>query len=254
MKTSTTDSALSRLTRRRMLQLGGAAGAVSLSAPLTLIEEGRMTAKTLPAIEAADHLLLGVAELDEGIAWVERKTGIRAAVGGSHPGRGTRNALLSLGRRQYLEIIAPDPAQPQPEAQFELLRQLAAPRLIRWAAVTTEINAVAQQARAAGYEFLGPRDGSRARPGGRLLKWKTLNIRTELGGVIPFFIEWEAGVAHPSGDSPAGCQLVAFDLQHPQPERVREMLGRLGIEAQVSRGEMKLKATLKTPKGIVELE
>lgn len=124
-----------------------------------------------------EHLLLGAADLDHGIAWVERITGLRAAIGGSHPGAGTRNALLPLGGKRYLEIIAPDPMQPSYNFHIDV-RTLSDPRLVAWAAVAADANAVATTAREAGYQLVGPRDGSRARPDGKMLKWKTLACST----------------------------------------------------------------------------
>src|SRR3954471_6652801 len=170
--------------RREILPMGLAAAVVSR----TRVVAGR----EVPIVNALDHLLLGVADLDDGMSWIEQRTGIRPAVGGSHPGRGTRNALLSLGAKQYLEIIAPDLAQPGVSEDLEL-GKLSEPRLINWAAATTDVEALAAPAKAAGTTFFGPRDGSRATPNGGLLKWRTLGLTAYLSAgpinPIPFFIQ-----------------------------------------------------------------
>jgi hypothetical protein len=208
-------------------------------------------------VPAVDHLLLGIGDLDQGIAWVEKATGVKAAIGGSHPGVGTRNALLSLGGRRYLEILAPDPAQSAFNFRIDV-RALALPRLITWAAAANDIDAVAKQARAAGFEVFGPQAGSRARPDGKVLKWRTLGVRNDLAGAgidpIPFFIQWESDSAHPSQDSPKGCEVTAFGIEHPKPAAVNDVLGKLGIEAAVKAGErVALWAMLRTPNGEVKL-
>jgi hypothetical protein len=123
------------------------------------------------AKEAVDHLLLGVADREAGIRWVEERTGVRAVIGGSHPGVGTHNALLSLGGRQYLEIIAPDPEQTQLAARYQRLKALDTPRLITWAAATGNIEATATRCRAARLEVLGPNPGARQRPDGKMMRW-----------------------------------------------------------------------------------
>ncbi|MGH9161407.1 MAG: VOC family protein [Vicinamibacteraceae bacterium] len=238
-------------TRRDFLQrltaatLAGVPGEVRLCAG----QEARVLAR-----DAVDHLLLGVADRELGIAWVEQRTGVKAVIGGSHPGVGTCNALLSLGERQYLEIIAPDPEQVELAPRYQLLTTLKTPRLITWAAAMRDAEVTAKRLRAAGIEVGGVNPGSRQRPDGKLLRWVTVGVSSELGSIIPFFIEWDAATTHPAVDSPPGCRLQAIAFMHPDPDRARETLLRLGIEATVKRGtEASLTAVLDTPKGRVEL-
>lgn len=210
-----------------------------------------------PVAAAVDHLLLGVSDLNHGIAWVEQRTGVRAQAGGSHPGAGTRNALLSLGRTHYLEIIAPDPAQSAFNFQIDI-RGLKEPRLITFAVVTNDIEGMAAIARKAGYQVFGPRTGSRQTLSGHMLRWKSMGVLNKLGsgGVepVPFFIQWDAGVPHPSKTSPGGCEFEGLEFQHHDPAALRAALGTFGFEGKVSQAApARIMAAVKTPKGRIVL-
>lgn len=246
------------IARRRLLQAFAATGgAISASFLLNRPVPGGVLMsdeKLVPAKAAVDHLIFGASDLDQAIAWFEKTAGVKPVIGGVHPGRGTRNALVSLGGRQYLEIIAPDPAQQVASLPYDL-KSMSTPRMVHWAAVTNNISLIAQKAN---LSVSNSRDGSRARPDGRVLKWRTLDIQNRMGEIrfspIPFFIEWASDSPHPSQDSPKGCKLQSFEMEHPDPESVIEALKRLGIEAKVKQAaESKLIAILKAPKGEVRL-
>src|SRR4029077_9747781 len=111
-----------------------------------------------------DHILLGCNDLQRGIDFVEQHTGVRAAFGGVHPGRGTQNALLSLGTRRYLEIIAPDLQQNSAGELASMLKKLTEPRLVGWAAHPGDIQVLAADLAKAGIKAEGPTPGSRKRP------------------------------------------------------------------------------------------
>ena len=217
-----------------------------------------MNSRSLPAASgfplALDHILLGAGDLDAGILEVERRAGVRAAGGGSHPGAGTRNALLSLGTERYLEIIAPDPQQSDAHsARYAQLAGLKQPRLITWAAHTRDIEGVARRLRDAGIAAAGPNDGSRVRPDGGVLHWRTLGLEDDREGLLPFFIEWGADTVHPSLDAPAGCKLASFKVDNLDSGELRELFQKLGLEVQVWPGAPLLRARIAGPRGEFEL-
>jgi catechol 2,3-dioxygenase-like lactoylglutathione lyase family enzyme len=205
--------------------------------------------------EKLDHILLGCSDLDRGIAFVEQHLGVKAIFGGVHPGRGTQNALLSLGERHYLEIIAPDPAQPDSKsARRSQLEKLTEPRLVEWAAHPGDLRSFAKRLQQAGLAFEGPTPGSRKRPDGRLLQWQTLTLKDDASGLLPFFIEWSANSLHPSADSPAGGHLVRLELATPEADQLAKMLALLSLQVPVVKAEQpQLRARLAGPKGNLEL-
>jgi catechol 2,3-dioxygenase-like lactoylglutathione lyase family enzyme len=199
-----------------------------------------------------DHILLGCNDLERGIAFVEEHTGVRAAFGGVHPGRGTQNALLSLGTRRYLEIIAPDPKQAGVE-QYSAITKLKEPRLIGWAAHRDDLDQFAAQLRQEGVDFEGPQPGSRQRPDGKVLHWKALRLKDDHGGLLPFFIEWSKDSVHPSADAPKGCALERFEAITPKSEDLQSAARRAHIDLQVSTGSQPgLQATISGPRGKLE--
>ncbi len=189
-----------------------------------------------------DHVMVGIADLDSGVAILEEMTGLTAAYGGIHPGRDTRNSLLSLGNGTYFELIAPQAGLEtitDPIAQATLAFRTPTP--MHWAVSTTDIEATQSMVEAAGWSTTAVDSRSRETPDGGLLSWRMFFISdADEAASIPFFIEWGADSAHPSQTSPAGCELADFSISTPNAERISPLIETLdlGLEVQDSEQDM----------------
>lgn len=216
-----------------------------------------------------DHLVVACAKLDHGIEWVEQQLGVRPVPGGQHAAMGTHNALLKLGARSYLEVIAIDPNSTQPSRprwfgldEPETQAQLAAgPRLMTWAVRCESLANACARVPDLG-EIMSMSRGE--------FRWKIAVPETgalRWGGVLPTAIQWMAnddgdeGAAHLPWDvlDDSGCELVRLQLSHPAA-----VLGTGGIlgmfrelrivgPVDLAPGPKMLAATIRTPRGEVVL-
>ncbi|TCK21864.1 VOC family protein [Pseudonocardia endophytica] len=179
-----------------------------------------------------DHLVLATPDLDATSVAVTRD-GITLVDGGPHIGVGTRNRLAGLGPGRYLEVVGPDPEQPEPDAPRPFhIDELTDARLVTWAVRVPDLDAALEAARGTGHDPGVARAMSRRRPDGELLAWRLAFPPDDLGGVMPFLIDWGT-TAHPSASLPGGATLDELVLEHPEPARVRAVLDAVGADGPV---------------------
>lgn len=205
-----------------------------------------------------DHLVYATPDLQSSVDDLNRRLGVRLTPGGRHVELGTRNFLADLGDRTYLELLGPDPDQPEPERERPLgIDDLTRPRLATWAARVADLDKTVQSARAHGYAYDQVVAMSRDREDGTRLEWR-VSVPADgqgFGGVIPFLIQWDSD-AYAAELSTKGVRLVSFSVCYPDSATVRRYLDLLGLAGNVTVQQAKepsLLAVLTTPMGEVEL-
>lgn len=167
-----------------------------------------------------DHVVIAALDLDAGEAWLRTRLGVPIAPGGRHLGWGTHNRLLRLGDGVYLELIAPDPSQPEPDAPrpFGLdepavrARLARGPALVHWLVRSTDLDADLAALR---YDPGPPRPMSRG-----TLRWR-ITLRDDRappgGGLLPTLIAWDVPPGeHPAARLPeAGVRLDGLSVAGP---------------------------------------
>jgi hypothetical protein len=222
------------------------------AAPLVVLLQAAPA--STPARTQPDHLILGIRDLDEGIRQFEEQTGVRPVIGGKHPGRGTQNALVSLGPGLYIEIMAPTDGAPVAGESPQLAMVRGVERLtpVGWAVSVADVADARGRLARAGFTVSEPMPGSRKRPDGTTLDWTTFGVtRPQIPGV-PFFIRWGDSARHPSADSPTGCRLDRITVRSPSSADVTRVLDAVGLTVAVEDApQAGLSFTLQCPKGAV---
>ena len=210
---------------------------------------------------AIDHLVVGAASLQEGVAWCVAALGVTPGPGGSHPRMGTHNRLLRLevaaSTPAYLEIIAIDPQAPPPGRArwfgLDTADFSAGPRLLHWVARCSPLEPALAALQDLGFEVGSPQAATRDTPQGRLA-WR-LNVRDDgallAGGALPTLIEW--GAMRPTAAMPASGLLLQGLTLRGLPAPVDEALAAHGVVLADGVGPA-LRAVLDTPRGRVTLE
>jgi hypothetical protein len=238
-----------------------------------------------------DHIVVVAHTLEQGVAWCEATLGITPETGGEHPQFGTHNRLFKIATPNfplaYFEIIAikkvavqaiNTPANGQITSKNEVknnrwfdmddaaLQAAVAkePRLVHFVAQTDDIQAGRTALKALGIDRGPAVEASRHTRKGRL-EWK-ITVRDDgqrlFSGGLPSLIQWGKTNAaeplrlHPRNTLPrSSVSLQSVAVASPTPDKLQAAYAAIGLaNVTLTEGEANITVTLKTPKGVVELQ
>jgi hypothetical protein len=178
-----------------------------------------------------DHLVFACADLAAATSTIRDVLGYEPIPGGAHVGLGTRNELLDLGNRSYLEILGPDPDQPAPPGPRPFgVDSVPTPALIAWCArPSPPLDEIVGAAQVEGVELGQAFAMSRRRPDGVLLEWRVTpaQLHGAFGCALPFIIDWGTS-PHPTESLPAGPRLIGLEITTPRPAELHTVLTLIG--------------------------
>jgi len=203
-----------------------------------------------------DHLVYAVTDLDAAIANFEKKTGIRPVFGGYHTTKGTKNALVHLGKQCYLELLAIDENNTAIKApRWMGIDFINENQITRWALQSTDLQRDSDVLKSYD-ELLGEiSGGERQTSSGDLLKWQmTLPLSSPAVDLLPFFLNWENSTAHPTDHLAQACELIQLKMTHPNPTAIQNIFAKLNINIDlVQAAKTSIRAMIKTPNGLIEI-
>jgi hypothetical protein len=135
-----------------------------------------------------DHVIYAVRDLDSAGRRLDEEFGLASVAGGRHGAWGTGNRIVPLGR-DYVELLAVvDEHEAEASPVGRVVRELVAQgdRWLCWCVSTDDVDGNAARL---GLEI---DEGSRSRPDGTVLRWRSAGFPFALANPgLPFFIDWQ---------------------------------------------------------------
>jgi len=149
--------------------------------------------------------------------------------GGVHPRFGTRNMILPLKNRQYLEIVEVLDHPASDKAAFGKAVRERSDAGGGWMAWCVSVDDMAEVERRIGRHAV---PGNRHRPDGFNLQWRQIGTSSmRADPQLPYVTAWDIDPSeHPSQMADSDVELVALDIAG-SPQRLSDWLGEPAVDA-----------------------
>jgi hypothetical protein len=149
--------------------------------------------------------------------------------GGVHPRFGTRNMILPLKNRQYLEIVEVLDHPASDKAAFGKAVRERSDAGGGWMAWCVSVDDMAEVERRIGRHAV---PGNRHRPDGFNLQWRQIGTSSmRADPQLPYVTSWDIDPSeHPSQMAESDIELVALDIAG-SPQRLSDWLGEPAVHA-----------------------
>ncbi len=179
--------------------------------------------------------------------------------GGIHPRFGTRNMVLPLADRTYLEVVEVLDHPASDKAPFGQAVRACSQRGGGWLGWVVAVDDISEVEARLGRSAVA---GNRHRPDGVELRWSQIGVKSLISDPqLPFFVEWETPELHPGSESDGKFSLASLEIAGDS-QRVSEWLG-LSVEQPLEDVKVDwvaphgtpgiLAAHVQTPSGLVRI-
>ncbi len=149
--------------------------------------------------------------------------------GGVHPRFGTRNMILPLKNRQYLEVVEVLDHPASDKAAFGQAVRERSSAGGGWMAWCVSVDDMTEVERRIGRHAV---PGNRHRPDGFNLQWRQIGTSSmRADPQLPYVTSWDIDPAeHPSQMAGSEIELIAIDIAG-SPQRLSDWLGETAVDA-----------------------